>query len=166
MTAVGYISHTEEIVKESWSKFQHDGAAAFTLPERSPVPPALSAKYLPGGQTQVLNVCRINRIDRHPADDDEHIALESISDTKNWLIWNGDLDNPNGREDDWEADNESDIELDNGIEDSETPEQQNVSAAPNVTRLIRPTRRFKEIAQKVLMTVDTMESRRNMGMKK
>jgi len=49
MTAVGYISDTEEIVKASWSKFHHDGAAAFKLCEKSPVPPALSAKDLPGG---------------------------------------------------------------------------------------------------------------------
>ena len=53
MTAVGYISDTEEIVKASWSKFHHDGAAAFKLSENSPLPPALSAKDLPGGRTQV-----------------------------------------------------------------------------------------------------------------
>jgi len=29
MTTIGYISDTEEIVKASWSLFQHDGAAAF-----------------------------------------------------------------------------------------------------------------------------------------
>jgi len=56
MTAVGYISDTEEIVKASWSLFQHDGAAAFKLSERSPLPPALSANDLPGGRTQILNV--------------------------------------------------------------------------------------------------------------
>jgi hypothetical protein len=49
MTAVGYISDTEEIVKASWSLFQHDGAAAFKLSGRLPLPPALSAKDLPGG---------------------------------------------------------------------------------------------------------------------
>jgi len=59
MTAVGYISDTEEIVKESWSHFHHEGAAAFKSSEKSPVPPALSAKDLPGGRTQVLNVRRI-----------------------------------------------------------------------------------------------------------
>jgi len=42
MTAVGYISDTEEIVKASWSLFQHDGAAAFKLSERAPLPPPLS----------------------------------------------------------------------------------------------------------------------------
>jgi hypothetical protein len=31
ITAIGYISDTEEIVKESWSNFQRDGAAAFKL---------------------------------------------------------------------------------------------------------------------------------------
>ena len=34
MTAVGYISDTDEIIKASWSLFQHDGAAAFKLSER------------------------------------------------------------------------------------------------------------------------------------
>jgi hypothetical protein len=53
MTAVGYISDMEEIVKSSWSLFHHDGAAAFKLSERSPMPPALSAKDLPGGRTQI-----------------------------------------------------------------------------------------------------------------
>jgi hypothetical protein len=62
MTAVGYISDTKEIIKASWSLFQHDGAAAFKLSERSPFPPPLSAKDLPGGRTQILNVHRIRRI--------------------------------------------------------------------------------------------------------
>jgi hypothetical protein len=43
VTAVGYISDTEEIVKASWSLLQHDGAAVLKLSERSPLPPALSA---------------------------------------------------------------------------------------------------------------------------
>jgi hypothetical protein len=57
MTAIGYISDTEEIVKASWSNFHHNGAVAFKLLEKSPVPPALSAKDLPGGRSQVLNIC-------------------------------------------------------------------------------------------------------------
>jgi hypothetical protein len=71
MTAVGYISDMEVMIKASWSLFQHDGAAAFTLSERSPLPPALSAKNLPGGSTQILNVRRIWRINRHPVESDE-----------------------------------------------------------------------------------------------
>ena len=117
MTAIGYISDTEEIIKASWSLFQHDDAAAFKLSEKSPVPHALSAEVLPGGRTQILNVRRIRRVNRHPAESDEDSSPESISDTKNWLNWNGDLDNPNQSEDDWEADNASDMELDNGSED-------------------------------------------------
>jgi hypothetical protein len=62
MSTVGYISDTEEIVKGSWSLFQHDGVAAFKVSERSPLPPALSAKSLPGGRTQILNARRIQRI--------------------------------------------------------------------------------------------------------
>jgi len=63
-----------------------------------------------------LNVRRIKQIDHHPAESDKDSSPESISDTKNWLNWNGGLDNPNDSEDDWEADNESDIELENGSE--------------------------------------------------
>jgi hypothetical protein len=49
MSAIGYVSDTEEIVKPSWSLFQYDGAAPFKLSERPSLPPALSAKDLPGG---------------------------------------------------------------------------------------------------------------------
>jgi hypothetical protein len=166
MTAVGYISDTEEIVKASWSLFQHDGAAAFKLSERSPLPPPLSAKDLPGGRTQILNVRRIRRINRHPVESDEDSASESISDTEDWLNWNGDLDNPNDSEDDCAADVESDMEPDNTIEDPESPEQRDVSAAPNVPRLIRPTPKSKRHAEKVLVTVNAIETRRNKGVKK
>jgi len=132
MTAVGYISDTEEIVKASWSLFQHDGAAAFKLTERSPLPPALSAKDLPGGRTQILNVRQIRRINRHPVKSDEDSAPESILHTDDWLNWNGDLDNPNDSEENCTVDDESDIKHKNGIEDPEYPEQQDVSAARNL----------------------------------
>jgi len=141
MTAVGYISDTEEIVKASWSNLQHDGAAALELSEKSPVPPALSAKDLPGGRTEVLHVRRTKRIYRHSAESDQDSSSESISDTEHWLNWNGDLDNTNDSEDDWEADNKFDMELYNGIEDSDSPEQRNVSAAADVSGLIQPIRR-------------------------
>jgi len=59
MTAIGYISDTEEIVKASWSLFHHDAAAAFKLSETSPLPLALSAKDLPGGRTHIVNVHQI-----------------------------------------------------------------------------------------------------------
>jgi len=109
MTTVGYISDTEESVKASWSLFQHAGAAAFELSERSPLPPALSAKDLPGGRTQILHVRQIRRINRHPVESDDDSTPESISDTNDWLNRNGDLDNPNDSEDDCAADDESDI---------------------------------------------------------
>jgi len=143
ITAAGYISDTEEIVKASWSLFQHDGAAAFKLSERTPLPPALSVKDLPGERTQILNVRRIRRINRHPAESDDNSAPESMLDTEDWLNWNGDLDNPNDSEEDWVAADESDIVHNNGIEDPECPDQQDVSAAPNVPGLIWPTRKSK-----------------------
>jgi hypothetical protein len=119
MTAVRYISRTKGIVKASWSLFQLDGAAAFKLPERSLLPPALSANDLPGGQTQILNVCRIQRINCDAVECDEDGAPESISDTEDWLHWEGNLDNPIDSEVDWAADNESDIEHNNGMKDPE-----------------------------------------------
>jgi len=163
ITAVEYISDTGEIVKASWSNFHHDGVAAFKLSEKLPVPPPLSAKDLPGGRTQVLNVRRLKRIDCQPADSDEDSSPESISDTENWLNY---LGNPINSEDHWEADNESDMELHNSSECSATPQHQNVSAAPNVAALIRPIRRSKKNVEKTLITVNIMETRMNMGIKK
>jgi hypothetical protein len=119
MTDIGHISDTKEIVKASWSLLQHHGAAAFKLSERSPLPPALSAKDLLGGRTQILNVRRLRIINRHPVESDDHSAPESISDTDDWLNWNGDLDNPNDSEVDCAVADESDIERNNGIEDPE-----------------------------------------------
>jgi hypothetical protein len=126
----------------------------------------LSAKDLPGGRTKILNVRRIQTINHHPVESDEDSAPESISDTEDWLNRNGDLDNPNDSEDDCAADFESDMHQDNTIEDPESPQQRNVSAAPNVPRLIRPTRKSKRHAEKVLVTVNTIETRRNKGVKK
>jgi len=163
MTAVGYISDTEEIVKSSWSLFQHDGAAAFKLSERSPLPPAFSAKDHLGGQTQIFNVRRIRRINRHPVESDEESAPDSISDTEYWLNWNGDLDNPNDSEEDCAVDADSGIEHNNWIGDPECPEQQDVSAAPNVPGLVRPTPKSKRQAEQVLMKVNAAETRRNKG---
>jgi len=85
MTFKRLISNMQEIVKASWSLFQHDGVAEFKLSEISPLPPALSAMDLLGGQTQTLNVCRIWRSDSHPAGSDEHSAPECLLNTQNWL---------------------------------------------------------------------------------
>jgi len=64
------------------------------------------------------------------------------------------------------SDVDSDIEQDNSIEDLECPEQRDVSATPNVPGLIRPTRKSERQAEKVLMTVNAIETRRNKGVKK
>jgi hypothetical protein len=138
ITAVGYIRDMEEIITASWSLWQHAGAAAFKLSQKSTLRPALSVKDLCRGRTEIFNVCQINRIDRHSPKSDEDSSSESISDPENWLNWNGDFDNPNVNEDNWEADNESDMRLDNGSKNSETPEQRNVSVLTSVPGLIRP----------------------------
>jgi len=132
MTALEYILDTEEIVKVSCSLVQHDGAAAFKLSERSPLPPAFTAKDLPEGWSQILNIRRIRRIDHHPVESDADSAPASISDTKNRLNWNGNLDYPNDSEDDCMADFEYHIEWDIHIEDPESPGQPDVSAPPNI----------------------------------
>ena len=73
------------------------------------------------------------------------------------------MDNPNDSEEDCAVDNESDIEPNTGIEDPECPEQQDVSATPNVPRLVRPTWKSKRLAEKVLATVNAVEMQRNKG---
>jgi len=163
MTAVGYNFDTEEIAKASLSLIQHDGMAAFKLSERSPLPPALSAKDLPGGTTQIVNILRLPRINRHPVESDRDSVPESISDTDDWLNWNGDLDDPNDTEDDCAAEDESDIEHNNSIADPACPEQQDVSAAPNVPSLVRKTWKSKTQANQMLVTVNAVETQRNKG---
>jgi hypothetical protein len=71
------------------------------------------------------------------------------------------LDNPNDSEDDWEAGNESDMELDNGCEVSETLEVRNVSAAPDVPGLFRLIRQSKKSVDNLLLMVNIMETSRN-----
>jgi len=110
MTTVGYISVPEEIVKASWSVFQHHGAAAFKLSERSHLAPPVSAKDLPGGQTQIMKDGWIQRINRNLVESDKNSGAASISNNDDQLTWGGDLDNPNVSKDDCAADGESDIE--------------------------------------------------------
>jgi len=55
--------------------------------------------------------------------------------------WNGELHNHTDSKDDLEAEDESNIDRDNDINDLENPEQCDLSAAPNVSRLIQPTRK-------------------------
>jgi hypothetical protein len=139
MTGIGYISDTEEIVKVSWSIFHHDSVAAFNVSERLPMPPALSAKNRPRGQTEILNVRRVTIINCYPIKSDEDSTAECVSDTENCLIWNCDLGNLHVSDDDCAADDQCDIEQNNCVVDPECPEQQDVSAAPAVFGVVRPT---------------------------
>ena len=164
--AIGYIADTEEMIKASWLSFEHNEEAASKLTERSPLPPALSANNLTRGQTQVINVHQIKTIDRHPPKRDVDSAPETILNTENWLDWNWNFDDSNQINDNREADNESDIERGNGIDDLESPNQGDVSAVPKVPRFIWPTCRSQKTAQMVLRTVNTMASRKNKWYKK
>jgi len=130
------------------------------------LPPDLSAKNHPGARTVILNVCQIWRINHDPVEIDEDSAPECISDTKGWLNWNGDLDNPNDSEDDWVAYNEFDIEPENWIENPDCHEQRDMKAAPNVLRLIRLTRKSKKQPDMVFVTVDAVQMRRKKGVKR
>jgi len=123
--------------------------------------PAVTTKDLPAGRTQILNVRRIRRINRHPVERDEDSSPESILDTDDWLNRNGDLDNPIDSEKDCAAHDGSDIEQNNGVEDPERPERADVSAVPNAPGLVRPTRKSKRQAEKMLVTVNVAETRRN-----
>jgi len=63
------------------------------------------------------------------------------------------------------ADVESDMDQNNRIKDPESQEQRDVSAAPNVPGLIRPTQKSERQAEKVFVTVNAIETRRNKGVK-
>jgi hypothetical protein len=76
------------------------------------------------------------------------------------------LDNPIDSKEVCAVDDESNIQHNNGIKDPECPVQPDVSAAPNVTRLVWPTRKSKRQAEKILLTVNAVETRRNKGGKK
>jgi hypothetical protein len=156
----------EEIVNASWSLFRHHGAAAIKLSEISTLPPALSAKDLLVGRTQLLNVRRLRRICHHPVGSHEDSVLESISDAQYWLHWDGELDHRNNCAVDWAADLESDIDQDNVIEDPECPELQDVTATPNVPRLIGSIWKSKRQAEKMFQTVNTIEMSSNTEVKK
>ena len=159
MTAVGYISDTEDIINASWSNFQHDGAAGYELSERLPLQPALSAKNLPGGRTQVFIVHLIKSIAPHPAESDEDSAPRCISDTENWLPWNGDVDSQNREQWQLEGRRECNLERVKDIEALESPVHRDVHPAPNVPRLIRPIRWSMKPAEMGLITVTTTERR-------
>jgi hypothetical protein len=161
MAAMGYNSYTEEIVIASLLLFQHNGAAACKMSEISPLPPPFSAKDLPGGRTPIVNVRRIRRLNSHPVEYDDDSVPVSISDTEDWLYWNGDLHNPNDSEADCAAEVESDMDQYNCIKHSQSPEQQDVSATPNFPGLIWPTWQSKRYDEKVLVMVNAIETRRN-----
>jgi hypothetical protein len=118
-----------------------------------------------GGQTQMLNIWHIRGMNCHPIDTDEDCAPQSISDTDYWLNWNGNQDNPNDSDGDYAVDVESGMEQDNIIENPECPEQQVVSAAPNVPRLIRPAWKSRWQAETVMATVNEHKTRWNKAVK-
>jgi len=62
--------------------------------------------------------------------------LQAFQTRNNWLNWHGHIRNSNQSENDWEVENGSNVGNDNSIEDSESPEQWDVSAAPYVHRLV------------------------------
>jgi hypothetical protein len=76
------------------------------------------------------------------------------------------LDNPTDSEEVCAVDDDSDIEYNHCIEDPECPEQQDVSTAPNVSRLVQPTRKSKKQAEKILLLVNAVETWTNKGGKK
>jgi hypothetical protein len=166
MTAIGYISNTEQIIKAFWSNVQHVGVATFKLSIRSPLAPAFCAKDLPGGRTQVSIVCRMTRFDLNPAESDMDSVPESTSNSENWLTWISYLDHPNRSEEDWTAADESKIELGRGIMALESPAHCIVSVAPNVSGLIWPTQGSMKQVEKWLLTVSSMGTRRDKGNKK
>jgi hypothetical protein len=112
-----------------------------------------------------LNVNQIGRINHDPVESDVDSAPAIILDTKDRVNWNGNLDISNDSEEDCGAAVDYDIEQNSGIEDAECTEQQHLSATPNVSGLIWPTRQSKRQVEKVFVTVDAIEMWRNKGVK-
>jgi len=54
----------------------------------------------------------------------------------------------------------------NSLEDLDSPVQRDMTITPNVPGLIGPTRKSKRQAEKVLLMVNPIETRRNMAEKK
>jgi hypothetical protein len=104
----------------------------------------------------IFHVRPIRRIHWHPVESDEDRAPTRFSDPVNWLHGNCDLDNQNHSEEDCAADNQSGIERDIGIKDSESPKQWDVSAGPNVPGVIQSTRKSRSEVEKVWLMVNTM----------
>jgi hypothetical protein len=90
---------------------------------------------------------------------DKDSAPASISNTKNCLHLNGDLDNPNVSKVDWEVNDQSDLQQENHIEDQETPTQRDVSAEPNVRNLIWPSWMSMKQIEKLIVMVNVMKPR-------
>jgi len=103
------------------------------------LPPDLTAKELPGGQTQILTVRQVRTICHHPVQCGMDSRPEILSDTENSLNWNRHLQNPNCSIGDCVADIESEIVQDNQRKHTKCAELQDVSATPNVAELTRPT---------------------------
>jgi hypothetical protein len=78
----------------------------------------------------------------------------------------GNLDHTNNSKDNWAEDIKSYIEQYIGIENPECPEEQDITAAPNVLQLIWPTQNSQRQAGKVFVTDNPIEMRRNQGVKK
>jgi len=135
------------------------------MSERSPLPLAVTAKDHPGERTQILNVRLIRRINLYSVESDEDSNPERFSDTEHSINCNGDLDNPHDTDNDWAVVYHSDIEQVNSIENEKCPEQRDVCAGPNVPALIRPTPKSKTHTEKVFVTVNAIEMRRNKGVK-
>jgi len=73
---------------------------------------------------------------------------------------------PHDIEDDREGDNESEIQLANGVRNSDMEQQWHVCTILNIPGLIQLTMRSNTMAETVLMMVGTMGTRRNQGIKK
>lgn len=169
MTAMGYISDTEETQEKSWSTFAHDGVVAFKSNEKA-LPKSLPLTEIGDGQARVRHFRRIRRIDRHPNDTDGDSGGEGHSDTEDWLNWNGDFDDEDG---DDENDSSADEDLDSALASiSRTkviPDPSRVDAALNIPGLIRPVRKSSRIRQLAVMesaTAKVVQTTRGRGGKR
>jgi hypothetical protein len=82
------------------------------------------------------------------------------------LHWNCNLHHQNATNENATANVQFHIGHGNAIDDPACYLYQYMSAVPNVSRLIRHTRKSMKLAQNMLLTVNAIEPRRNKGVKK
>ena len=156
MTALGYISDTEECGERISTDLADDGEVAFRSYVECAPPKTLPLSSLINGKTKVLKLHRIRRVDRLSTQTDDESAPEDATEAEEWLNWNGDVEE--AVEDQTTndlADEESEDDLIMCVRTKEPQVRSVIDAAPNVLGVVRPTRKSRRLAELAVLPSST-----------